>query len=165
MSGAEYAEILALTTQAFGRDYLPYMKMFKDPIHILARIKGKLASYVALVTRWIQIGESPLLRTAYVEGMATDTGYRKRGFASLIMRRFIKEAQDFDIAALSTGSNSFYTRFGWKLWEGPLFTRKDKELIAMPEEQGCVMVCDLPKTPPYDIAAPMSIEWRELEPW
>ena len=81
------------------------------------------------------------------------------------MERTAEEIQDYDIAVLSTGSNGFYARLGWKIWEGPLYTRKDNEMIAMPEEQGCVMVLPLPKTPPIDYAAPLSIEWRELEPW
>jgi len=158
-------EIIALTTQAFTKDYTPYIKSFTNLTHILAYLNGKLVSYVAIITRWIQMSNGPLLRTAYVEGLATDLAFRGNGFATQVMRRFITEAQDYDFGALATGSHGFYERLGWRLWEGPLYTRKDNELIAMPEEQGCVMVYTLPKTPPLDIAAPLSIEWRELEPW
>jgi aminoglycoside 2'-N-acetyltransferase I len=165
LTKTEYSQIIALTTQAFERDYTPYMKMFKNPTHILGRLNGKLVSYVALVTRWTQLGTGPLMRTATIEGMATELSHRHKGFASQVMRRAVAEAQEYDIATLSTGRNGFYERLGWKIWEGPLFTRKGKELIAMPEEQGCVMVYSLPKTPPLDLSAPLSIEWRELEPW
>jgi aminoglycoside 2'-N-acetyltransferase I len=165
LSPGEYAEIIALTTQAFEKDYAPFMQMFKNPTHLIARWHGKLVSYAALITRWIQIDNGSLLRTGYVEGLATDLACRGQGFATQVMRRFIKEAQDHDFAALSTGSHAFYERLGWRLWQGPLYTRKGKELIAMPEERGCVMVHDLPKTPLYDTTAPMSIEWREIEPW
>jgi len=128
-------------------------------------VEGKLVSYVLWITRWLQIDNGPLLRAAYIEGMATELSHRHKGYATKLMERAAKEIQDYDIAALSTGSNGFYARLGWKIWEGPLYTRKDNELIAMPEERGCVMVYDFPKTPPYDITAPISIEWRELEPW
>jgi aminoglycoside 2'-N-acetyltransferase I len=165
LSSGEYSEIIALTSQAFERDYTPYMESFIFPAHILARLNGKLVSYVAIVTRWTQIGTGPLLRTAAIEGMATELSCRHRGFASQLMRYAVAEAQDCDIATLSTGINGFYSRLGWRVWEGPLYTRKEKELIAMPEEQGCVMFYALPKTPPLDITAPLSIEWRELEPW
>ena len=165
LSAGEYAEIVSLTSQAFERDYTPYMKMFKNPTHILARLNGKLVSYVAVITRWTQMGKGPLLKTAAIEGMATELNHRHRGFASQVMRRAVVEMQDYDIAVLSTGRNGFYARLGWKTWKGPLYARKENTLIAMPEEQGCVMVYTLPKTPPLDITAPLSIEWRELEPW
>jgi len=165
LSAREFAEIIALTSQAFERDYTPYMESFTSPTHILARLNRKLVCYVAIVTRWTQMGKGPLLKTAAIEGMATELSYRHRGFASQLMRRAVAEAQDYDIAVLSTGRNGFYARLGWKIWEGPLYTRKGKELIAMPEEQGCVMVYALSKTPPLDMTATLSIEWRELEPW
>jgi aminoglycoside 2'-N-acetyltransferase I len=165
LSAGECTEIIALTSQAFQRDYTPFMEMFLNPTHVLGRLKGELVSYVLWITRWLQIDNGPLLRTAYIEGLATELSHRHRSFASQMMKRAAAEIQDFDFAALSTGSSSFYTRLGWRIWEGPLFTRNGKELIAMPEEQGCVMVYVLPKTPPFDITAPLSIEWRALEPW
>jgi aminoglycoside 2'-N-acetyltransferase I len=165
LTSKEYAEIVALTSQAFKRDYTPFMEMFPDPTHVLGRLSGQLVSYVLWITRWLQIDDGPLLRAAYIEGMATELSHRHKGFASQLVRRAETEIQDYDIAALSTGSHSFYERLGWKTWDGPLYTRKEKELIAMPEEQGCAMVLALPKSPPLDITAPLSIEWRELEPW
>jgi aminoglycoside 2'-N-acetyltransferase I len=165
LSAGEYSEIIALTTQAFKRDYTPFMEMFKNPTHVLGRLDGKLVTYVLWITRWLQIGSGPLLMTAYIEGLATELSHRHKGFASQVMRRAVAEIQDYDIAALSTGSPGFYAPLGWKTWEGLLYARKGEELIAMPEEQGCVMVYTLPKSPPLDITAPLSIEWRELEPW
>jgi aminoglycoside 2'-N-acetyltransferase I len=160
----EYSEILALCTQAFQRDYSPFLKAFPAPVHVLGRYRGKLVSQVLWITRWLQLENGPLLRTAYIEGLATDMDYRNQGYASEVMRRAIQEAQDFDIAALSTGSHSFYTRLGWQLWQGPLFVRTDKGLVPTPEEHG-VMVLPLPLTPPIDVSAPLSVEWREIEPW
>lgn len=165
LTQAEYAEIIALCSQAFKRDYTPYMEMFQNPAHILGRYKNKLVSCVLWITRWLQIDQSPLLRTAYIEGLATDLEHRGKGFASQVMRRAVSEVQDFDFAALSTGSNGFYARLGWRIWEGPLFVRKEQGLIVIPEEQGCVMVLSLPKTPPFNIQDSLSIEWREIEPW
>jgi aminoglycoside 2'-N-acetyltransferase I len=165
LTNEEYAEILALTSRSFRKDYTPFMEMFQNPTHILGKLEGKMVSYALWITRWLQVGKGPLLRTAYIEGMATDLSHRHKGFASQLMARAAVEIQDYDIAALSTGSHGFYERLGWKIWEGPLYCRKGKEMIAMPEERGCVMVLSLPKTPPLDITVPLSIEWRELEPW
>ena len=165
LAPGEYEEIIALTTRAFQRDYTPYMESFVNPTHVLARCRDKLVSYVCWVTRWLQINEGPLLKTAYIEGLATDSDYRHRGFALQVVRRAMAEVQGFDIAATSTGLNDFFSSLRWQVWQGPLYCRKGQELISMPGEQGCVMVFPLPKSPPLDLNQPLSIEWRELEPW
>jgi aminoglycoside 2'-N-acetyltransferase I len=165
LTSEEYAEIVALTSQAFKRDYTPFLEMFVNPSHILGRYHGQLVSYVLWITRWMQIGDAPPMRTAYIEGMATEISHRHKGFASQVMKTAIDAINDYDIAALATGSVGFYRRLGWQVWQGPLYCRKEKELIAMPGEQGCVMVYALPQTPPLDLKAPASIEWRAIEPW
>jgi len=164
LSPDEYSEILTLCTQAYRRDYSPYLKMFKEPVHVLGRCKGKLVSHVLWITRRLQIGTTSVLRTAYIEAVATDPEYRRRGFASELMRRAAGEIKDFDIGALATGSQGFYTRLDWQLWQGPLFIRTDKGPMPTSDEHG-VMVLSLPRTPPLDLKAPLSIEWREIEPW
>jgi aminoglycoside 2'-N-acetyltransferase I len=118
LSRDEYTEILALCTQAFERDYSPFLKMFPNPTHILGRYHHKLVTHVLWITRWLQIESSPLLRTAYIEALATDLDYRNQGFASEVMKRAVEEAQDYDIATLSTGSHGFYERLGWRIWGG-----------------------------------------------
>jgi aminoglycoside 2'-N-acetyltransferase I len=164
LSEAEYSAILTLCNQAFEHDISPNMKSFENPAHVLGRYRGRLVSHVLWITRWLQIADRPLLRTAYIEATATDPAYLHKGYASQVMGRAVNEIQDFDISALSTGSPGFYARLGWQLWRGPLFLRKGKDLLPTPEEHG-VMVLPLPKTPPLDIYAPLSIEWRDLEPW
>jgi aminoglycoside 2'-N-acetyltransferase I len=164
ISAGEYAAIIALCSQAFKRDYTSFMGMFMDPTHVLGRYQGELVSYVLWITRWLQMGRGPLMRTAYIEGLATELSHRNKGFASQVMKRAAAEIQDFDIAALSTGSIGFYKRLNWQLWQGPLFIRKDNELVPTPEEQG-VMVLPLPKTPSFSLYNSLSIEWRKVEPW
>jgi aminoglycoside 2'-N-acetyltransferase I len=164
LSQDEYSEILALCTQAFRRDYSPYLNAFQNATHVLGRHRHKLVSHVLWITRWLQIGTSPILRTAYVEALATDLSHRNQGFASEIMRKIAVEIQDYDIGALSTGSPGFYARLGWQSWRGNLFIRTDKGLIPTRDEHG-VMVLPFPETPPIDLDAPLSVEWREIEPW
>jgi len=164
LSAKEYSEVLELCTQAYRRDYSPYLKMFKDSVHVLGKYRGKLASHVLWITRRLQIGATPVLRTAYIEAVATGLEYRNKGFASELMRRAAGEILDYDIGALSTGSQGFYARLGWQVWQGPLCIRTDKGPVPTPDEHG-IMVLPLPKTPPLDLYAPLSIEWREIEPW
>jgi aminoglycoside 2'-N-acetyltransferase I len=164
LSEDERSEILALCTQAFRRDYTPIYKTFQNPTHILGRYNGELVTHALWVTRWLQAGILPLMRTAFIEAVATELSHRNKGFATEIIKALAVEIQDFDFAALATGSSGFYTRLGWQLWRGQLFVREDNGLIPTPNEQG-VMLLLLPNTPPLDLKAPLSSEWREGDLW
>jgi hypothetical protein len=163
LSQSEYREVVELCSQAFRRDYTPFLETFHGAVHLLGRFHGKLVSHALWVTRWLQYGDLPLLRTAYVEGVDTEISYRSRGFCSAIMRRLAEEVQDFDLAALSTSSITFYKRLDWLLWRGPLFVRTESGPILIPHETA--MVLCLPKTPDLDLEASLSVEWREGELW
>jgi aminoglycoside 2'-N-acetyltransferase I len=165
LSKQERSEILTLCTGAYQRDYTPFMATFQDATHVLGRVKGNLVSHALWVTRWLQNGDLPPWRTAYVEAVATDERYRKCGYASAVMRRLADEIRDYDIGGLCTGHCHLYATLGWQLWRGPLFIRtKDGGLLPTPEEKG-VMVLPLPKTPPLGLDSPLSAEWREGELW
>ena len=116
------------------------------------------------VTRWLQIDHGASLRTAYVEGVATEEAYRGRGFATSMMQGTAKEIADYDLAALSPFSVAFYMRLGWELWHGPLYIRSDSGLMRTYRE-GDVMILRLGKTPELDVNAALSAEWREGELW
>jgi GNAT superfamily N-acetyltransferase len=156
-------EILALCSQAFEEDYAPYLATFDGAVHILARREGKLVSQALWVTRWLQVGDDPPLRTAYVEGVATAADFQGQGFATAVMKRLAKEIVDFEIGALSPADTGLYTRLGWEFWQGPLYHRKDGKLIPDPEEE--VMILRLQHTPAFDLSRPISIEWRRGEVW
>jgi aminoglycoside 2'-N-acetyltransferase I len=166
LSGTEQAEVLALCDAAYKQDYVTFMKTFPNSTHVLGRIKGKLVSHALWVTRWLQNGDTEPWRTAYVEAVATDEHYRRRGYVSAVMRCLGEEIQDYDIGGLCTGrSVHLYAATGWQLWRGPLFIRmRDGSLLPTPDEHG-VMVLPLPKTPPLDLDSPLSAEWREGELW
>lgn len=164
LSKADYAATLSLCSQAFGEDYNPYMLTFVDPVHVLARLDGKLVSHALWVTRWMQVGDGPLLRTAYVEGVATADNFRGQGFATAVMERLAKEIAGFKIGALSPADTSLYTRLGWEFWQGPLFHRQNGKLIRDPHDEK-VMILRLPETPNLDLSRPISVEWREGEVW
>lgn len=163
LSTHELAEITALCTRAFNQDFRPYMDQLHDAMHITGCLNGQLVSHACRVTRWLQAGDSPLLKTAYIEAVATEEKFRNRGFASAVMTRLAEEVSDYELAALGTGSPGFYSRLGWKRWQGPLFIRMDNGLKATPGE--IVMVLSLPKSPPLDLFSRLSAEWREGEVW
>ncbi len=163
LSEKELTDIIELCSRAYETDYRPFLDTFIDPTHVLGYFENTLVSHALWITRWLQVEDSPLMRTAYIEGVATDEPYRNRGFASAVMKRLAEEIVGFEIAGLCTGSPDFYSRLGWQVWTGPLFNRKGDKLI--PTSGGPVMILPLPNTPEVNLSASLSIEWREGEVW
>ena len=163
LSEEELEEIITLCSRAFNTDYRLFLDTFPDSTHVLGYHENTLVSHALWITRWLQVEDKPVMRTAYIEGVATDESYRKRGFATAVMNKLAEEITDFEIAGLCTGIPDFYSRLSWQAWTGPLFYRKDGEMI--PYSGGPVMVLHLPDTPKIDISAPLSVEWREGEVW
>jgi aminoglycoside 2'-N-acetyltransferase I len=163
LSGADRAAVIDLCSRAFELDFAPLLNTFNEPTHVLAKIDGVLVSHALWVTRWLQPGTDPLLRTAFIEAVATDPAYRGRGFATHVMQTLQATIADYDLAGLSTGSPGFYARLGWQDWRGPLFVRTEVGPLATPDDM--VMVLRLPRTPPLDLDGPLSAEWRVGELW
>ncbi len=163
LNSNDYQAIIDLCSRAYEEDYAPYMEMFDDPVHVLAKLDGKLVSHALWITRWLRIGDQALLRTAYVEGVATELEYRGEGYATRVIKRLHEKIQDYDIGGLSPAETRLYSRLGWEYWQGPLYGRRGDELIHFPDEEA--MILRLPNTPEIDLDAPASIEWREGEVW
>jgi aminoglycoside 2'-N-acetyltransferase I len=158
------SEILALCQRAYEEDLGPLFETFHDAVHLLGWSAGRLVSHALWVTRFLQAGSGPLLRTAYVEAVATDPDQQRQGYASAIMQRLVEEIQDYDLAALSPFNVDYYARLGWELWRGPLFIRQEDLLLPSPEDEE-VMIYRLPHTPRLDLQDSLSAEWREGELW
>ncbi len=157
-------QIVALCTRAYEEDFSTIMKTFDSAVHVLAWFQSKLVSHALWVTRWLQAGDSPLLRTAFVEAVATEPYLQGRGFASAVMHRITKEVSDYQLGGLSPSDPSFYQRFGWELWRGPLFIRRNDDLLPSADDEE-VMILRLSATPELDVTTPLSAEWRDGELW
>jgi aminoglycoside 2'-N-acetyltransferase I len=164
LSETDRKRIIALCNRAYGEDIEPLFNTFVGATHVTGYRNGRLMSHALWVTRCLQVGDAPCLRTAYIGAVATDPAYRNRGFATAIMKRIATEIQDFELAALSPSSVAFYERLGWELWRGPLFIRTESGLLSSSAEEQ-VMILRLPQTPPLDLSAPLSAEKREGELW
>ena len=167
------ADVVLLCNAAYGEDVSHLFAAYKADFHVLARTAqcqvghGMLVGHGMIVTRWLQPGDGPLLRTAYVELMATAADYRNRGIGAAMMRTLVELAagEGYDLAALCPADTGLYRHLGWEYWQGPLFIRPGKgptldsaKLIPMPDER--VMIHRLPGTPPLDLSQPLSAEWR-----
>lgn len=164
LTQAENLAVRELCERAYEEEFELILDTFSNATHILGYHQDNLVSHALWVTRWLQVDDAPTLRTAYVEAVATEPTYQRRGFATAIMQRVAQEIQDFDLAALSPFSAEYYQRLGWELWRGPLFIRQDGALISTPDDEE-VMIMRLPNTPPFELNARLSAEWREGELW
>ena len=164
-SGILRREIVSLCNRAYEQDMETLFETFADATHILGYYNDLLVCHALWVTRYLQVGTNPMLRTAYVEAVATEADFRNRGFASAIMKYTIGEIQEYELAALSPFNVEYYERLGWERWHGPLFIRtREGNLLPSPDDEE-VMIYRLPQTPGLDLSAPLSAEWREGELW
>ncbi|MFL5654573.1 MAG: GNAT family N-acetyltransferase [Ktedonobacteraceae bacterium] len=127
-------------------------------IHVLAYREHELVSHAVATTRWLQPEGLPLLRTAYVDAVATLPAYQGQGIASTLMRHLATVLSDFEMACLETERVSFYARLGWEVWRGPLAGRRATELLPTPDQKG-IMILRLARTPPLDVESLLVIEY------
>ncbi len=139
--------------------YLP-----ADGLHVLATATGRLVGHAVVTTRWLQPGTSPLLRTAYVDAVATSPRHQGRGIGSAVVRYLATVIADYEIACLETDRQRFYRNLGWEEWRGPLGGRSRHGLIPTPDQTG-IMILRLPATPRLDLDAPLTIEANQWRIW
>lgn len=127
-------------------------------IHVLAYREHELVSHAVATTRWLQPEGLPLLRTAYIDAVATLPAYQGQGIASTLMRHLATVISDFEIACLETERMAFYARLGWEVWRGPLAGRRATELLPTPDQKG-IIILRLARTPPLDVERLLVIEY------
>ena len=169
LDGRARDEIIRLCEAAYEEDFSHLFEQLTDSVHVLARHeRGSLVSHAEFVPRWLQAEGREVLRTAYVEAVATAPGEQRKGLATAVLGRLIDvvAADDrWDLAALSPSDAAFYERRGWELWRGPLAIRREGLIEPSPEDEQ-VMIRRLPRTPAtIDTTALLTAEWREGELW
>lgn len=166
----EVAVIRALMEVAFGPDD---DDRFTDDdwahavggMHFVLDLDGELIAHASVVERQLHIGGQPL-RTGYVEAVATAPDRQGAGFGSLVMTEvttFIGER--FELGALGTGRHSFYERLGWLTWRGESSVRTTDGSRRTPDEDGYILVLATPSSPPLDLTASISCDWRPGDVW
>jgi aminoglycoside 2'-N-acetyltransferase I len=162
-------EIIDLCESAYREDFSRLFELLPGATHMLGRDqRGVLVSHAAWVTRRLQPAGLPLLRTAYIEAVATAPNRQGQGFATTTLRRvgeILRTELTWELAALSPSEHGFYVRLGWELWRGPLAIRRGGRLEDTPPEEQ-VMILRLPGTPPsLDTTSVLTAEWRPGELW
>ena len=125
--------------------------------HFLVYCGTELVSHAVVTTRWLQPAGLPLLKTAYVDAVATLPAYQHQGYGSAVMQALAQHIPDYEIACLQTDVPAFYEQVGWELWRGALGGRSEQGVIPTPEQKG-VMILRLPQTPALDLDSQLTIE-------
>jgi aminoglycoside 2'-N-acetyltransferase I len=125
--------------------------------HFLAYRAEELVSHAVVTTRWLQPEDQPVLKTAYVDAVATLPTYQGQGYGSAVMQYLSKNIDDYTIACLETEDPSFYERLGWEVWRGALAGRNGQEIIPTPEQTG-IMILRLRGTPVLNLDGQLTIE-------
>lgn len=134
-------------------------------LHFLACQGGQLVSHALVTTRWLQPEGRPILKTAYVDAVATLPIHQGQGHASAVMRHLAKVVDnEYAIACLETEREEFYNRLGWETWRGPLAGRSKNGLVPTPEQTG-IMILQLSRTPPLDLDSALTIEHQGGRIW
>jgi aminoglycoside 2'-N-acetyltransferase I len=134
-------------------------------VHFLLEREGRIVAHASVVERELHVRGQPL-RTGYVEAVATHPGLQGGGLGTRVMTgagEYIRER--FELGALATGSPGFYERLGWLTWQGPTFVRTDAGDERTDLEDGAILVLRTPTSPPLDLSAPISCEWRPGDVW
>ena len=158
-----WANILVLCNRAYSTDLSPLFATFQDSVHVLAFHSDVLVAHAMWVTRRLQPGVGAVLKTAYVEMVATAPELQGQGLGRTVMRALAKAIEEYDLGALCPADTHLYKHLGWEYWRGPLYIRTNSGLIPTPGER--VMILRLPNTLPLDLDQPLSAEWREGELW
>ena len=170
LSDAETTQIRALLWAAFEDDEdggftEDDWQHALDGTHFVAEVDGRIVSHAAVVQRELRVAGAPC-RTGYVEAVATSPPDQRHGHGTAVMREVNKHIQsEFELGALGTSSHGFYERLGWQTWRGPTFVRTSTGDVATPDEDGYILVLRTPTTPPIDIEASISCDWRPGDVW
>ncbi len=134
-------------------------------LHFVIDIHGEVVAHAAVVERELHV-DGRRLRTGYVEAVATAVKHRGMGLGTMVMREVGYYIQEhFELGALGTGRHGFYQRLGWLTWQGPSSVRSDTGMRPTPEEDGYILVLQTPSSPPLDVTAPISCQWRSGDVW
>ncbi len=139
--------------------YLP-----PEGLHVLAYLEEQLVGHAVVTVRWLQAGKGPVLRTAYVDAVATSPTNRRQGIGSAVMQHLASVIDDCDIACLETDRVAFYERLGWEEWRGPLGGRSAEGFIPTPDQSG-IMILRLARTPNLDLRLLLTIEAHPARIW
>lgn len=158
--------IVELCTEAHGADFSRlFFYLPSDGLHLIAYRHDQIVSHAVVTTRWVQPERLPILRTAYVDAVATLPAYQRRGYGSAIMSELTTQLTEYDLACLETDQPAFYERLGWQRWRGPRAGRAPDGTLTPTPDQQHIMILRLSNTPPLALDRLLTIETQTGRIW
>jgi aminoglycoside 2'-N-acetyltransferase I len=134
-------------------------------MHWLAEVDGSIVSHASVVARRLEAGDR-VLRTGYLEAVATLPTAERRGYGSMVVRAAARYLLPrYELGALSTSVPGFYLRMGWEAWLGPTSVRTPHGLQRTEHDDGGIFILRTPSTPALDLAGPLACDWRSGDVW
>jgi aminoglycoside 2'-N-acetyltransferase I len=168
LSAGEWSTLTDLCIAAFNEPWDSYWEDIGPGVHVLAEDPERgIEAHAAIVDRLLYPGDS-VLRAGYVEAVAVWPDLQRSGLGTEVMEAINRMVDEgYELGALGTGSQPFYARLGWLVWQGPTWIRnRDGTLERSPDEDGGIMVRITPHTPTgLDLALPIAVDWRPGEVW
>jgi len=168
LSTAEWTTLTDLCVAAFNEDWEGYWESIGPGVHVIAEESERgVVAHAAIVDRLLYPGEATL-RTGYVEAVAVAPELQRQGLGTRVMEVIDSMIDEgYQLGALGTGSQAFYRRLGWEVWQGPTWIReRDGRLERSPNEDGGIMIRRTPATPAdLDLSLPIAVDWRPGEVW
>lgn len=160
------ADIIAVCIRAHGSEAFRDLFSFipSGGRHFLGFDDSELVSHAVVTTRWAEPEGERVLKTAFVDAVATRPQRQGEGFGTAVMRELADGVTDYEVGCLQTDRASFYNRLGWELWLGPLGGRDGDRIVPTPNQRG-VMVLRLPSTPPLEVTRGLTIECQPSRIW
>ncbi|MFY9587714.1 MAG: GNAT family N-acetyltransferase [Actinomycetota bacterium] len=161
----ELAALKGMLEEAYGEPFVEDWDHALGGTHFLIEEGGEPVSHASVVERALETG-GRILRTGYVEAVATRPDRQRRGLGTRVMdaaSEFIR--REFELGALGTGEFGFYAPFGWERWRGPTAVRTDSGVVPTPEEDGYIMILRTAETTDLDQTAQITCEWRLGDVW
>lgn len=137
LTSGQRQQIKQLCIEAFDEDPWSQYQFMADAIHVLGVVNHQVVTHALWTNRFFQFGTFPLLKTAYVEYVATLREFQGQGLASDLLKYLLYylSFSDYKLAALNPENISFYERLGWQLWQGHLAIRKTAQWLPTPDDE------------------------------
>ncbi len=159
----ERAEVIALCESVFAEDLSGFFAALGESWHVLVRSEDTLIGHACWIARQFQVGDGPPLPTAFIKAVAVRPDRQGQGWGTLAMHHVAEAIDAYALGALLTHRPEFYTCLGWAHWRGPTALRTATGLLSTPAAHPLIL--RTPHTPPLDLDALLTAEWRANEPW
>lgn len=136
-------------------------------LHVLVEAAGRVVAHGSVVQRRLGYGGRPV-RAGYVEAVAVDRQWRRRGLAAAVMdeiERVIRSGYELGALSASQAAADFYRARGWLPWQGPTAVLTPDGVTPTPDDDDSTFVLPVPAGTSLDRTGTLICDWRDGDVW